>query len=169
MKKDANISLCGKYRYYLERDWSGKENAPYALFIGINPSTADAVTDDATIRKCRGYAEIAGFKRIFMVNLYTYRTKDWKILLSLPEGERIGYETDKILFYLAGNAGMTVAAWGNLYDKDRGCMDRAAYVESELRKIGRIYVLGLTDKGYPIHPSRFRYGMPVLWANTKDF
>lgn len=163
--KTAHISSDGKYRYSLERDWSGcrRYSCPYMLFIGINPSTADAEADDATIRKCRGFAKLAGFERFFMGNLYAYRTTDWKKLLSLSQDEREGILADRTLFNLASRSKMVVAAWGNLYDKDGLCMERAAFVESELRKKGPLYVLGLTREGYPVHPSRFRYGPPVLW------
>ena len=166
--KTAHISPDGKYRYSLERDWSGcrRYSRPYMLFIGINPSTADAEADDATIRKCRGFAKLAGFERFFMGNLYAYRTTDWKKLLSLSQDERIGILADRTLFNLASRAEMVVAAWGNLHDKDGLCVQRAAFVESELRKRGQLYVLGLTREDYPVHPSRFRYGLSVLWEIT---
>jgi hypothetical protein len=161
--KKADISSCGKYRYSLERDWSGKDNAPYMLFVCINPSTADAVTDDATVRKCKGFAKTAGYERIFITNLYSYRTKDWNLLLSFSQPERLGPNTDNKLFELVRNAGLTVAAWGNLHDNL--CKERADHVITEIRKICPLYVLGLTGQGCPVHPLRFRYGMPVLWQN----
>ena len=159
--KKSDISLCGKYRYSLERDWSGKDNAPYMLFVCINPSTADAVTDDATVRKCKGFAKITGYKRIFIANIYSYRTKDWNLLLSLSQSERLGPDTDNKLIELVSNAGLTAAAWGNLHDNL--CKERADYVIKKIRKICPLYVLGLTCQGYPVHPSRYRYGMPILW------
>ena len=41
MYKGAVISSCNKYRYQLERTWDVERF--YACFIGLNPSTADAV------------------------------------------------------------------------------------------------------------------------------
>ena len=48
----AVISLCGKYRYRLERHWSPLAGPTWAFF-GVNPSTADADKEDATTRKWR--------------------------------------------------------------------------------------------------------------------
>ena len=44
--KEAHFSDCGKYRYYLMRQWS---DLPMAMVVGLNPSTADAEDDDPTI------------------------------------------------------------------------------------------------------------------------
>jgi hypothetical protein len=52
------LSDCGTYRYELWRRWA---EGPHVLFVMLNPSTADAVTDDATIRKCIGYAKRWGY------------------------------------------------------------------------------------------------------------
>jgi hypothetical protein len=57
----AIISDCGQYRYQLTR----QAKAPYpikapALFLMLNPSTADAAIDDPTIRRCRTFAESWG-------------------------------------------------------------------------------------------------------------
>lgn len=41
IKKSAEISPDGMYRYSLERTWD--EGKPTVLFICLNPSTADAV------------------------------------------------------------------------------------------------------------------------------
>ncbi len=46
IKKSAEISPDGLYRYSLERTWD--EDKPTVLFVCLNPSTADAVEDDAT-------------------------------------------------------------------------------------------------------------------------
>ena len=54
MQKTACISADDVYRYRLGRIW--KPNAPACLFIMLNPSTADAYVDDATIRRCLDYA-----------------------------------------------------------------------------------------------------------------
>ena len=49
----AAISPCGRYRYALWRKWS--DMGPLATFLMLNPSTADASENDATIRKCIGW------------------------------------------------------------------------------------------------------------------
>lgn len=58
MKKDAVLSEDRKYRYLLSRNWD--DTKPTALFIGLNPSTADEKEDYPTINKCISYAKSWG-------------------------------------------------------------------------------------------------------------
>ena len=51
---DAFFSKDRLYRYALWRIWDNE--LPKVLFIGLNPSTADEVKDDPTIRRCIRYA-----------------------------------------------------------------------------------------------------------------
>lgn len=51
MKRTAILSPCGRYRYSLTRQWREAEGARLAIFILLNPSTADTEQDDATIRR----------------------------------------------------------------------------------------------------------------------
>lgn len=46
--KEATFSPCRVYRYALWRRWGSGQ---YAMFIGLNPSTADEYSDDPTIRR----------------------------------------------------------------------------------------------------------------------
>ena len=70
----ALLSSCGTYRYRLWRYWH-TEREPL-IFIMLNPSTADAMQDDPTIRKCIGFAKRLGFGGIEVVNLFAYRATD---------------------------------------------------------------------------------------------
>ena len=47
---DAHFSKNRIYRYALWRTWD--ESKPKVLFVGLNPSTADEIQDDPTIRRC---------------------------------------------------------------------------------------------------------------------
>ena len=51
----AVLSACERYRFRLARVWDWKR--PRMIFVMLNPSTADAATDDPTIRRCRGFAK----------------------------------------------------------------------------------------------------------------
>jgi hypothetical protein len=73
-RKNALLSPCENYRYWLSRDWD--DSLPIVTFIMMNPSTADATIDDATIRKCVGFAKAWGFGRIRVVNLFALRSRD---------------------------------------------------------------------------------------------
>lgn len=68
----AVFSECGNYRYALIRDgWLGGEGA--VLFVMLNPSTADATSNDPTTRRCIGFAQRWGFASLAIANLYAYR------------------------------------------------------------------------------------------------
>lgn len=72
----AVIAGGGRYLYRLWRSW---EKAPggtegTCLWVMLNPSTADHVQDDPTIRRVVGYSKAWGFTRAEVVNLYAYRT-----------------------------------------------------------------------------------------------
>lgn len=54
-KRSAIFSDDRVYRYTLEIVWD--DGKPLAQFIGLNPSTADEVKDDPTIRKCKQFAK----------------------------------------------------------------------------------------------------------------
>lgn len=59
MEKSARFSSCQNYRYSLWRTWSGllPNSRGYAMFVGLNPSTADETNDDPTIRRCMAFAK----------------------------------------------------------------------------------------------------------------
>ncbi len=59
MRCSADIE--GPYRYSLTREWA-PERRPMVV-IGVNPSTADAATNDPTIRRCLSFAWAAGAGR----------------------------------------------------------------------------------------------------------
>lgn len=70
----AMLSADGRYRYLLGREWLA--GAPATMvFVMLNPSTADALKDDATIRKCVGFAKLHDCQAILVVNLFAWRSR----------------------------------------------------------------------------------------------
>ena len=110
MQKGAEFSPCRKYRYALWRIWD--EQRPYLLFICLNPSTADEVNDDPTLVRCTNYARSWEYGGVYMANLFAYRATKPTVLLNAKDP--VGAENDKWLCKLANDAGLVVAAWGNL-------------------------------------------------------
>ena len=70
VRRYANISADGVYRYYLLRLWDGDDYGDKCTFIMLNPSTADHMVDDPTIRRCVGFAEREGCTGLEVVNLF---------------------------------------------------------------------------------------------------
>ncbi len=73
MQRTATISPCHRYRYRLGRVWD--PNGIKAVFIMLNPGTADHEVDDASIRKCVAFAKIWGCGSLELVNLSSFRAK----------------------------------------------------------------------------------------------
>jgi hypothetical protein len=141
----AILSKCGKYRYYLERNFVPNVKKR-VIFVMLNPSTADGILDDATIRRCIGFAKAWGYDGLGVVNLYAYRSTDPKALKNVIDP--IGPDnTATILNVLTHNKDF-VCAWGA-----NASRARSEGVLSILR-VGKanIYVLGLTKEGKPRHP-----------------
>lgn len=141
----ATFSQDRLYRYTLQRTWS---DAPPAVFIGLNPSTADEQVDDPTIRRCSRFARDWGCGGLVMLNLYAWRATDPKGLL-VP-ADPVGPGNDSAIRALAGTAELVVAAWGAWPGPDRG---RAAMVAA---LVGELQVLGLTKDLQPRHPLYMR-------------
>ena len=74
MTGSAELSSCGTFRYRLQRTWN--PDAPLIVFLMLNPSTADATSDDATLRACLRRALAGGFGRLTVLNLFALRATD---------------------------------------------------------------------------------------------
>lgn len=105
----ARFSPCRRYRYELWRRWD-VPTAPFAMFIGLNPSTADETADDPTIRRCIRFARDWGFGGLLMTNLFAFRATDPAVMKA--EAEPVGPENSAIIQSNACNAGIIIAAWG---------------------------------------------------------
>lgn len=140
----AVLSECRRYRYELWRRWAP---GPFVNFIGLNPSTADEKEDDATIRRCIGFAKYWGFNAVCMTNLFAYRTPSPAEMKGqfLP----VGTENDETLVRIAKRAAMVVAAWG-VHGTHLG---RDAEVKAMLPDLR---CLGFTKDGHPKHPLYLR-------------
>lgn len=140
MERYAVISNCGSYRYSLTRRWS---NEPTLMWVMLNPSTADAFTDDPTIRRCVGFAKGWGYGEIVVANLFALRTPSPAEMKVHPDP--VGPKNDYWLKRLSAGAWMTIAAWGN----HGSHLDRGTIVRPILRKL---HHMGLTEAHQPKHP-----------------
>lgn len=154
----AIISECGRYRYRLERDEGDvlATRGP-ALFIMLNPSTADAAEDDPTIRRCRSFAKSWGCSGIVVANLYALRATDPRELWL--HSDPVGPENDRHLQRLAIEHDLVVCAWGA-----NARSDRAATVRDMFSDWGaRLMCLGVTERsGAPRHPLYVPSAQPLV-------
>lgn len=144
MKRGAVIDPMGIYRYSLWREWD--TNAHRLAFIMLNPSLADEITDDPTLRRCISFAQSWGYGSLEVVNLFGYRASRPTILKQITDP--IGPENDRYLKQAVDLADKIVLAWGN-----QGILkNRAKVVLHWLDGFESLYCLGITQTGNPRHP-----------------
>lgn len=142
----ADISACGRYRYLLEREWSPFYHSGSAMFVMLNPSTADGEADDPTIRRCVGFAKAWGYGHLSVVNLFAYRATDPKELFKAGDAIH-GPRNQEVIERAAKDAAIIIGAWGAHKTADwqaevvRGWLDNR-----------EIYALGFSKSGQPKHP-----------------
>ena len=155
----AEISACGRYRYRLTRELGpGKQTA---VFVMLNPSTADADVDDRTVTRCMGFARSWGCGRLWIVNLFAYRaTKPadlWDVHARDPHeaiGPRNDYWIGAALEHVSARVRahqrpLVVCGWG----APRQAVPRARQVLQMIRSRGvQPVALHLTNGGHPGHP-----------------
>jgi hypothetical protein len=153
LEQDAVISECGKYRYLLTRRVGLGDRT--ATFIMLNPSTADALNDDPTIRRCIGFAHRWGCGRLVVTNLFAVRATDPADMrtASDPVGpENLDWVTRAVEMAVApcgpADRGPVVCAWGT----HGSYMDQDRTVLGEIERVCTPMALGITRDGHPKHP-----------------
>lgn len=141
----AVLSADGVYRYLLTRTWG---DGPRAVWIMLNPSTADAFTDDKTIRRVIGFSKREGCGSIAVVNLYALRATDPKELYM--HRDPVGPVNARFIRDQVAGGGLVIAAWGN----HGGRWRRGDYVTAWLTKAMGVELqcLGSTRADHPAHP-----------------
>ena len=140
------------HRYWLCRRWDGASDACSALFIMLNPSTADARVLDPTVTRCMSWAMRRGLPGCEVCNVFALRSTD-------PAGLRksadpVGPANDAWIAAAASRAraggAPVVVAWGN----HASFLGRDAAVRTLLAGVRGLtpLCLGLTGAGQPRHP-----------------
>lgn len=137
----ATFSQCRQYRYRVWRRWIPSGST--ALFIGLNPSTADESQDDPTLRRCREFAKSWGYGGFTIVNLFAYRATDPTILLKVEDP--VGPRNDAWIKKCAKASDIVIAAWGN-----HGL--HAGRGKTVRKLIPEMYCLRINRTGEPAHP-----------------
>jgi|SRR6185437_13053638 len=103
----AEFSKCRKYRYALWRQWDISK--PWVMFIGLNPSTANATTDDPTIRRVKSISNNLGYGGFYMMNCFPFISTDPKQLKEFGNTKI----NDEWLRKIANRCETIICAWGN--------------------------------------------------------
>ena len=153
----AVVSECGRYRYSLERTVGVGPNLGWIM---LNPSTADAEKDDATIRKVKGFTTRAGYGIVCVANLFAWRSRHPKdVVLNLSDAE--GDRNFEALAALAETCDVLVCAWGNEAGRNWIAEQADRVVDAITIGIGvtpcRLVCLGRNRDGSPRHPLMVPY------------
>lgn len=150
--KHRSAVIDGKYRYMLTRG-----NGLQCGFVMLNPSTADALEDDPTVRKLIGFTRDWGYDSFFVANLYAYRTPYPDALFYEGTGDIVGPDNDGYLHAVA-TLPLVVVAWGKRAQRER--VDHALKI---LRAPGRpLWCLGVNYDGSPKHPLYVPYAQKLI-------
>jgi hypothetical protein len=154
LENNAEISDCGKYRYLLRRVWDYKK--PRALLVMLNPSTADARQDDATIRSCVRLLSGHGYGSMEVVNVFGYRATHPSGLLKA--NDPCGPENENIVRAAIQRCDIVIVAWGAWPPAQA----ESAYIRNAIRaNRPAMFCFGKTKSGAPKHPLYVKSGTPL--------
>lgn len=164
----AKFSECRQYRYRLWRVWDA--TLPRALFVMMNPSTADEVSDDPTVmrqqRRVRGWP-INGIDMpvcggVEVVNIFAWReTYSTNLPGLVHQGvDIIGPDNDSAIVEAVKSSAVVICGWG----MPGSLLGRGKTVLKLIKDVGgKPYCLRLNDDGSPQHPLYIGYKVkPVL-------
>lgn len=144
----AALSPDGLYRYELTRRWRW-DGTGQVCWVMLNPSTANALEDDPTIRRCVGFSQRFGFDSLVVVNLYAYRATDPKALLAA--GDAIGPDNEAHVRKAVEESAVVIAAWGAWKKANPLRLGfHFGWPTPATRK--PVYCLGQTKNAAPKHP-----------------
>lgn len=164
-ESSAEISEDGLYRYALRRVWlrPPKCIGGAVMFIGHNPSTADAQVNDPTIRRMMEFAARWGYGRMSVVNLLPIRTSNpvsahewynakWPIDDWFKGQGAAGalLKNAQAIITEAEDAAKVVACWGAIA---KDIVNLSDDIRTFMAKIGQpLHIFRLTQDSHPAHP-----------------
>jgi hypothetical protein len=156
---DVQISADGRHRQVMRR-WLGDSfPSRYILFIGMNPSTADATVDDPTCAREWNFARREGFEAMIKCNVGDYRATDPKALLA-PGIEAVSPANLPAVLQAARGAEKVVLAHGKL---GKALAPAARELTTALLASGtNLWCFGTNKDGSPKHPLYLSLAAPLV-------
>ncbi|MEQ9636367.1 MAG: DUF1643 domain-containing protein [Devosia marina] len=159
VRGDAMMSEDGRYRQRMRR-WLG-ETFPdqYIVFIGMNPSTADATVDDPTCAREWNFARREGFTGMVKCNVGDYRATHPKMLVQ-PGVEAVSPANLPTIREAARGAGRVVLCHGKL---NKALAPAGREIVAALHAEGiDLWCFGTNADGSPKHPLYLRADTPLV-------
>lgn len=156
---DALFSADGRHRPRMRR-WIGTHFPDrYMMFIGMNPSTADAEVDDPTCAREWQFARREGFAAIVKTNVGDFRATNPKDLLA-PGLVVSSPQNLPTIRAAAAGAEKVVVCHGKL---NKPLALAAAEIMAALRQDGvPLWCFGTNADGSPKHPLYLRADTPIV-------
>lgn len=159
VRGDVVMSADGRYRQLMRR-WLGEAFPDrYILFIGMNPSTADASVDDPTCAREWTFARREGFSAMVKCNVGDYRATHPKMLVE-PGIVAVSPANIPTIRQAARGAGLVVLCHGKL---NRALASAGREIVETLRADGLdLWCFGVNADGSPKHPLYLRADTPLI-------
>lgn len=161
----CEFSPCRRWRYSLARRWNIRQGN--VQFIGLNPSYANEITEDNTVRKCMAFAQRWGHGGMCMTNLFAFVATDpaeMKMAES-PVEETPGRNDAAIRRALDASA-LVVVMWGN-HGSHLGRADAVRALVRAYAPHTPLMCFGENASGEPTHPL-YLPNATKLREHTKD-
>ena len=143
----ASFSPCRQYRQVLERKIGNGDDA--ILWLGMNPSTADAFKNDPTVAREIVWSQRWGYSRYIKMNVCDYRSTQPKGMLEAPGGP-VSDANMPIMLQIAASAKTIVVCHGVL---PKSLQNIAELTTDMLIASGHpLKCMGTTKAGFPKHP-----------------
>ena len=154
------FSECRSYRWILKRELLVGEKT--LVFIGLNPSKANSVNNDRTLKRIINFCSKWNYKNIYVINLFALISKSSAQLHKSkdPVGLNNDLITLKVLEFWSKNINCDLwLGWGDkgqLYKRDFAVLKLIKNLSNlksrENNNSKRLFCLGLSKKGNPRHP-----------------
>ena len=112
MIREAKFCNTKKNRYFLKREWDNSKGL--LLYIMLNPSVADEIKDDPTIRRLINFTKKFDYGGFLVGNIFTKITPNPK---DIDRSKGISDKNFEELFKLIYKVDLIVYAWGNTVEE----------------------------------------------------
>lgn len=153
MYRSAVLSDDRLMRWELTRVWADRLDPKLCTFLLLNPSTADAETDDPTTVRCMSYARYWRYDGVRLVNLVGFRATDPRDMYDWFAQQTHTGLSEHVKHAVSGavapDSQKVIVAHGNLPPIMR---EHAFKVSAAIMMRRNLHALKLNKDGSPAHP-----------------
>lgn len=158
MHNDCSFSACRGYRYTLLHQWDELFDRRRALFICLNPSTADEWQLDPTLTRIKSFCERMGANEFLMLNIFAYRATAPKDMMAVedpvgPDNDMHIQQAVRHAYALNQGSLDIICGWGN-HGLHRDRQSAVLQLLAPFRKFPKLNIacLGKNANATPKHP-----------------